>query len=73
MWQPRDRIPPFEPGDAPDPEPFLKDSHGLLSEVLVDVMRAVRHVVEATLPRCALSQVALALTHARAAAGDRPA
>jgi hypothetical protein len=73
VWQLRDRGPPFEPGDAPDPEPVLKGSHGLLSEVLVDVMRAVRHVVETTSPRGALSQVALALTHARAAAVDRPA
>jgi len=73
MWQLRDRSPPFEPGDAPAPEPFLKDAHGLLSEVLIDEMRAVRRVVEAASSRGALGKVALALTHARAAAGDGPA
>jgi hypothetical protein len=38
VWQVRDRIPPFDPSDAPDPEPFLKDSHGLLGDVSVDVI-----------------------------------
>jgi hypothetical protein len=73
VWQLRDRSPPFEPGDAPDLEPFLKYLHGLLGEVLFDVMWAVHHVVEATSPRGVLGHVALALTHARAAAVDGPA